>query len=556
MGVGRMNHQQQRQFYDLITASIEGDINPEQFAELRHLLGSSREALKLYVDYVSILTDIRSSKPLFDQDAECSYDSRMWEVLSEYERTAPVVNRRIGSPGTENVLIQNVEYPPYSYRVNRWAFMLLFSAAAAIFLLVFLVRFALPPAGVEVATLNDSINAKWANSAGSIEKGKRFAARSEEFCLQQGLAEIVFDNDVRVVIEGPAAFEMLTGDQINLRYGRIYATVPTHAIGFIVNTPTCRIIDLSTEFGVQADMFGDVHLHVISGKTALIAGGKSNKVNFQVAEGQAKKVFSATQTVSDIPCDEDLFVRAIDSQTRLVWRGQRSVSLADIVGGGNGFGSGVLNDGIDAATGKILRELPNDLVQLGSAGYRTVDDNPYIDGVFIPGVDEGVTRITADGSLTAEFPQTKGNYWGYIFNGAFHSGENVPRHNLIMNGMAFGRPETPAISMHSNQGMTFDLSAIRKNVPAGTMRQFRSLIGISETVQTYEQNSTAVFWVFLDGRKVVEQKMSSTDPAIQIEVPITAEDRFLTLAVTESDDTWGHDWAIFGFPELVIKPTK
>ena len=294
------------------------------------------------------------------------------------------------------------------------------------------------------------------------------------------------------------------------------------------------------------------------------------------AKGLAKKISFASQTISDISCDARLFARNIDSQSKLVWRGQTEIDLADIVGGGNGFGGGVLNTGIDVTTGKTVSQLVDQQLFTGTPGYQIVDSSPYIDGVFFPGLVDGKTRIASDESIAVQFPKTPGTYWGYIFNGAFHKGNDVPEHTLQMNGVVFGKPDSPAITIHSNQGITFDLSRIRTNIPDGKISQFRSLIGISETVQTQlaRLNSTekttpaemesmlkatyskAAFWVFLDGKKVYEGIVSNSDKPIQLEIPITATDRFLTLAVTESDDSCAYDWALFGRPKLIIESTQ
>lgn len=141
-------------------------------------------------------------------------------------------------------------------------------------------------------------------------------------------------------------------------------------------------------------------------------------------------------------------------------------------------------------------------------------------------------------------------------NGAFHKGEKVHRHTLRLNGMLFGVPDNPSIAIHSNQGITFDLLQIRQSLSDMDIKKFRSLIGISETVKDYATDSTADFWVLLDGRKVYEKQMLNSDRAVEVEIPITVNDRYLTLAVTEADYTWGFDWALFGRPELIIEPTR
>ena len=261
-----------------------------------------------------------------------------------------------------------------------------------------------------------------------------------------------------------------------------------------------------------------------------------------------------------------LFVRSINSKVRTIWRGQTQINLADILGGGNGFNSGQLNAGIDVATGEVSLDLIEDIVKVGTAGYKKVESSPFIDGVFVPGLEDGMIPVTTDHSISVQFPRTSGNYWGYICNGAFHKGDKVPRHTLQLNGTSFGTPENPSISIHSNQGITFDLSKIRQNIPVGEIKEFRSLIGISETVKKYIDEaktldmqtlsrrtfSTADFWIFLDGRKVYELKMANSDKPVQVNIPIDIQDRYLTLVVTEGSDGWAFDWAIFGQPELII----
>jgi hypothetical protein len=81
-----MNQHEQRQFYELITASLEGQILPEQFSVLKNWLNSSQEAVDYYVDYMAILSDIRSSEQLVGADSGYEpYDMNFWDMLSEHE---------------------------------------------------------------------------------------------------------------------------------------------------------------------------------------------------------------------------------------------------------------------------------------------------------------------------------------------------------------------------------------------------------------------------------------------------------------------------------------
>lgn len=560
---------------NLILLSVEGKLDKEQLERLNLLLQTSSQARRCYFEIIDIhlgLEDLDEALECNKEGVPSSFDTAILEALAEYEKIAPVM-KVCPSEALNAEPIKKIERKKTEHRINKSSVLSIAGVAAAVILVVLFARFAPPKSGFEVATLTDSLNAKWADVDALMQKGTRFKADETHLLLREGLVELLFDNDTKVTLEAPAEFQILTNDQITLIYGRLYATVPQRAIGFTVNTSSARIVDLGTEFGVEANFRGDTSLHVVRGKTVLIAGDESNKVSVEVGEGRAKKVSSNTQTISDISCNDRLFAREINSARKIVWRGEKRIDLADLIGGGSGFGDGRLNEGIDVSTGTISSGLISDVVKMGSTGYVPVDDCASIDGVFVPGLEDGMTPVTADGSITVEFPKTSGNYWGYLFNGAFHKGEGVPKHFLQLNGMVFGTPGNPAINIHSNQGITFDLSEIRKNIPVGRITQFRSLIGISETVQTQmarlraSENadaaemetllnatySTADFWVFLDGRKVYEATLSNSDRALSLSIPVTAEDCFLTLAVTESDDTWGYDWALFGRPELLIE---
>lgn len=539
---------------------LENELAEQEERELKAYLQHQPDGIDLYMAVADVYAQFSIPNKLnleyepSEPDVPLAYMDFLKALGHDEKQAQALVPRDEYQP---RQLIEHVLYPPKAKRrLSKFSLISLIVSSAAIVLVALFARFAPPRSDVEVATLTDSFHAVWADRDPSAQKEKRLVAGTTSYLLKEGFAELLFDNNVKVTLEGPAAFQVLDPDQIKLTCGRLYATVPQGAIGFTVNTLSARIIDLGTEFGIEAELGGDTALHVIKGKTVMIAGGQSNKVSVEVGQGAAKKVSFNKQTVSDIVCNDRLFVREIDSSSRLVWRGKTEIDLADIVGGGNGFESGTLNAGIEVTTGRKATDLSDILLLSGSPGYKPVDISAYIDGVFSPGTEDGPTQIASDESITAEFPKTSGQYWGYIFNGAFHHGVDVPQHALKLDGMVFGRPDTPAITIHGNQGITFNLAEIRKDIPAGKIVQFRSLIGISETVRAYTQEGTAVFWVFVDGRKVCEQVTSTSDGAVRLEFPLTDQDRFLTLAVTESNDYLGYDWTLFGRPELVIEPVK
>ncbi len=549
----------------LIIELVDGSINNERLALLDKWLHQSPEALNFYREFMKNIVVLNRRADIYLNGSEEDSSYAFLEYLAEYEKTAPMVEVLEEKPTAP---IREIHQQRPIYTLKRSSLYTIYSAIAAILLIVLFVRFAPSKGGVEVATLTDSINAKWAEIM--MQDGERLKTDGSTLMLREGYAELLFDNQAKVTIEGPAEFQIHTEDQIKFIYGRLYATVPREAIGFTVKTPSAQIVDLGTEFGVDIDFQGDTSLHVMKGKTVLIAGDKSNKVSVEVGKGTAKKVSGHTQTISDISCNDRLFAREISSASQIVWRGQTEVDLADIVGGGNGFGTGKLDSGIETNTGQPFASPDPELVLskvsgiiTGDGAYNTVSSLPFVDGVFVPDSRQGPVQITSAGHRFDGFVYGREVFWGNIFNGAWHASDTSLKHDLKLNGQTYGTNENPAISLHSSQGITFDLQAIRQTIPGGRILRFTSLFGVSETValdpsftpKKDGSNSGKVnCWVLVDGKERFNRdSVAYLQGVLEIDVDLNDDDRFLTLVVTESDDRRAYDWALFAKPSLLIE---
>ena len=133
-----------------------------------------------------------------------------------------------------------------------------------------------------------------------------------------------------------------------------------------------------------------------------------------------------------------------------------------------------------------------------------------------------------------------------------------------MNSKIYGIEGNPAIGLDANQGITFDLDAIRAYYRlAGTLR-FTALCGISETYNDYlatldkkfyARDPKASFYVLIDGEPRFEKlDMTPSDAAGQINLSIEPQDRFLTLVATQgTDGTNNGDWTLFAEPVLELE---
>ena len=555
---------------ELIQGQLCGELSNEQFKKLSQMLSDDPKCLQYYVEYTTVwaLLDETSELHELDVDAPTEYVPGFLEALAEEERTAETV--KIPEKNIQRELIQKVERNRIQYKLSTSSIISILTVAAAVIFLVLFIRLSPTPKGQQVAILSDSIHAKWADMNGTIKQGDPLVTSFESLLLREGYAELLFNTNAKVTIEAPAEFQILAEDAIKLNYGKIYATVPQEAIGFTVNTQTAKIIDLGTEFGIQADLGGATSLHVLKGKTTLIAGQRFNKTSVQVTKHYAKKVSSMTLDVSDIPCDDRLFVRHVNSDNEILWRGQSEFNLADVVGGGNGFGSGQLNEGISLSDGAMKSDYHGKGIK-GTGDYHLVSGSQFVDGVFVPGVDFKPVQVSSKGHFFKECPSTSGLYT-VLRNGGIAKELAGTVYPLELNGQIYGTSENPVLSLRSNSGITFDLDAVRSAMGC-QVQAFRSLVGISsnaeqiskldlkevdgQMIDVYshlEGNvANADIFILIDGQ--LRQTATVThepETIVNIDIKLTPHDRFLTLVSTQGDDEWTYDWVMFARPYLIL----
>lgn len=558
----------------LINESIihlsEGCISAEQLKALEGILDNNREAIEYFVDCSGDLSlceellqrtivDARSQE-IPDQGFLMAdlQDAQLWNALLYQEQTAPAIEEEHDEE-PKREFVQKVERVKIFRTFDKKAFFTFVASAAAILLVILLVQFIPPKSSpFEAATLTDTINAKWAAIGDTMKEGVRLSTGTGPLLLREGLVELLFDNNANVTIEGPAEFEIVSEDRIKLRYGRLYSIVPREALGFSVATPNAMIIDLGTQFGTFVDFQGNTELHVTKGKTTLVAGENKTKISMEVGEGSAKKIFGITSDISDISCNETLFARSINSKSNTIWRGQSIIDLADVVGGGNGLGSGKLEVGIHPVTGRLEGTAAGD--RLGNGQYVPVHENRYIDGVFVPNGQSGPVVVSSKGHVFAECPATNNVFYMHIIN----SKTNDPAIPVLWKEMTsgkgiYGTSICPSVFMHANLGITFDLDAVRADFTGADIARFAAEAGLSP-MATREGNVDV--WVLVDGDvRYCRKGITEKGRVYPVEINLTKSDRFLTLVTTDGGDVdypepekraTDSDWALFARARLKL----
>ncbi len=148
------------------------------------------------------------------------------------------------------------------------------------------------PEARRIARLINTVGAVWGESKRwRVDDGFEEGDTLE---LKQGLAEIHYDHGVRVILQGPALFEIGGEKGGRLKRGRLVARVLEKGKGFIVETPTALVVDLGTEFGVSVDHHGQTDTEVITGKIEvfLAKDGRSIGQGLTLIAGAAAHVDS------------------------------------------------------------------------------------------------------------------------------------------------------------------------------------------------------------------------------------------------------------------------
>jgi len=218
-----------------------------------------------------------------------------------------------------------------------------------------------------------------------------------------------------------------------------------------------------------------------------------------------------------------------------------TLSLGDIVGGGDGSGNGTYNTGYLATNGNVIGPVfgAQNLAAAGGIAFHAVSGNPLINGVFIP---NGKTSISTTG-LSYPFPASSALSWDAIRNGISTMEVDGVRINELFD--TTGTITTVGVGMHANSGITFDLAAIAALHPGMRPSSLTGNVG-GEPNPARCGTGDPIASVIVDGVVVYIRQVELTPSANQlfnITIPVGA--RFLTLATTDGGNGSGCDKAYF-----------
>lgn len=180
--------------------------------------------------------------------------------------------------------------------------------------------------GRYAAMLTSTHKCAWANPQDARLIGDTIR-EGERIRLNSGLIELLFDSGAKVVLKGPADFQITGSDSCNLLHGEFVAKVDNLATGFTANTPQAKIVDIGTEFGVRSLNPKDFRLQVFQGEIRVFDNSvlktTSNKLLGSITEGHAAIVEAIdsgaiSMKVTESEPTEAEFVRSMPEESEQV----------------------------------------------------------------------------------------------------------------------------------------------------------------------------------------------------------------------------------------------
>ena len=292
-------------FIELCLLYLDGVIEQSEFDELSSLLNSDGKkrdafvALCIHTRQIAELGHPYGIKVDKEQDMSV-VDEALWQALADNEKTAEAIKTETPVE-PELKYIENRNNTSGSRSVSKLSLIAFLLSSAAILFISVLVW--LTPIKPLVASLTRDVNAEWLDDYSVLEEDG--GIRAGKLQLIRGMAQIEFYGGAQIILQGPADVEFISQDKMFISSGKLVARVKRDAIGFIVDTPEAKTLDLGTEFGVDVTR-GHTEVHVFDGEVAIYPGDSDKKI--LIEQGQAKQV-DYTGKVNDLDAQEQVFVR-------------------------------------------------------------------------------------------------------------------------------------------------------------------------------------------------------------------------------------------------------
>lgn len=153
------------------------------------------------------------------------------------------------------------------------------------------------PSNVTVATVQSTNRVSGLNSGQSFQIGERIE-------LEKGRAVLRFASGAKFAVEAPAEFTITGPNGADLDAGRGTVRVPGKIKGFTLITPTQRVVDLGTAFGIDVATNGATSVAVFEGEVELHGTSPPQRL----FAGQSTQILEPKSPARTIPHIIDAFL--------------------------------------------------------------------------------------------------------------------------------------------------------------------------------------------------------------------------------------------------------
>jgi hypothetical protein len=134
-----------------------------------------------------------------------------------------------------------------------------------------------------VAEVGPQFDAQWTFDKGS-KSGDRLR-KGMRLDLLEGVVQLDMVSGATVVLEGPCHVELHSANSLRLADGKAAVRINGAATSFVIDTPSARVTDLGTEFGVNASTSGETLVSVFEGSVDV--GSEANNSSQSRASGES-----------------------------------------------------------------------------------------------------------------------------------------------------------------------------------------------------------------------------------------------------------------------------
>ncbi len=225
----------------------------------------------------------------------------------------------------------------------------------------------------------------------------------------------------------------------------------------------------------------------------------------------------------------------------------QGLDLADMIGGGNGRGTGTKGAGLHVGNGTVAkdklgyhRDIKANRLQKPEWGH--VNAPKFVQWLFVPDGREEVN--IAFKKPVKGVPLTSAHTWDAIRNGPLAS-----QVSTSIDGSDFAKEGHSILGQHANSAVTFDLKEIRQ-ASGYTKMRLTAMVGFGASKQT--ASSLADFSVFVGSEQKFQRLKMRKDESARIDLSIPADAPTLTLIATDGGDGIGSDLLFLGDAKLTL----